>query len=122
MSHREKRCQWYLVAYDIADPRRLRKVHYRLVPKAFPVQHSVFLFREDAAGLKALARMLRSHTDGRWDDVRVYPIASPTALWMSQGQSERLAGLYPAMPTEGKLAVSVGWITRIRRLIQRRKT
>jgi len=35
----------YLISYDIADPRRLQRVHAFLRRHALPVQYSVFLAR-----------------------------------------------------------------------------
>src|SRR5207302_53333 len=44
----------YLVAYDVADPRRLRRVARVLERAALRVQKSVFLFRGEEAPLVAL--------------------------------------------------------------------
>ena len=44
----------FLIAYDIADPRRLRKVARRLERLAVRCQKSVFLFQGDEAALLAL--------------------------------------------------------------------
>ena len=35
----------YLIAYDIAAPRRLQKIHKRLCEEAIPLQNSTFLYR-----------------------------------------------------------------------------
>lgn len=48
----------YLIGYDIAHPRRLRRVARALERRAVRVQYSVFLFRGDEAGLAALLNEL----------------------------------------------------------------
>ena len=52
MSYTERR-NW-LVAYDIASPRRLARVHRYLKRHAIPVQYSVFVFHGDWSGCSPL--------------------------------------------------------------------
>lgn len=49
----------YLIAYDVADPKRLARVARRLQRVAQRVQKSVFLFRGDAATLRRVMEALR---------------------------------------------------------------
>lgn len=44
----------YLIAYDIADPKRLQRIARRLEKSALRCQKSVFLFRSTQAELEAL--------------------------------------------------------------------
>ena len=37
-------CSLYLIAYDIASPKRLQRVHRYLTDNAIPLQNSTFLF------------------------------------------------------------------------------
>src|SRR4051812_22971859 len=57
----------YLVAYDIADPRRRQRVARLLERRALRWQKSVFLFDGDAAAVAALlddaARLMRADAD-----------------------------------------------------------
>jgi CRISPR-associated protein Cas2 len=57
----------YVVAYDIADPRRLRRVARVMERRAVRCQKSVFVFRGDLPGLQALldevARLLKPAED-----------------------------------------------------------
>ncbi|HYN77476.1 MAG TPA: CRISPR-associated endonuclease Cas2, partial [Lamprocystis sp. (in: g-proteobacteria)] len=45
---------WYLVAYDIADPRRLQRLHRRLRRDGATLQESVFLVQQSQTGMAAL--------------------------------------------------------------------
>ncbi len=69
----------WLVAYDIAHPRRLRRVHAILVRYGLPVQYSVFLVHATPAGLDALFDELAAVIHPRHDDVRAYRL--PPELW-----------------------------------------
>ena len=64
----------YLIAYDIRDPKRLRKVERHLSKQARRVQYSVFAVDLTPAALDRLCRALGRLIDSRVDDVRVYPV------------------------------------------------
>jgi CRISPR-associated protein Cas2 len=64
----------HLVCYDIADPRRLGRVHRCMVRHGLPLQYSVFLVYTHKAGLQAILAELRALIDQRQDDVRAYPL------------------------------------------------
>lgn len=68
----------YLIAYDIANPRRLSRVHRCLKKQGMPVQYSVFTV---VAKRKSLIRLLESLAlllEPSEDDVRCYRL--PTAI------------------------------------------
>ncbi len=69
----------WLVTYDIASPRRLRRVHAFLKQHGIPVQYSVFLVHLDHAQLDALLEGLSERIHPRADDVRAYRL--PKELW-----------------------------------------
>lgn len=64
-----------LVCYDIADKRRLQRVHRYLKGQGVAIQYSVYyciMSRTQQAGmLQALSRLI----DPERDDVRVYPLS-----------------------------------------------
>ena len=62
----------WMVAYDIADPRRLGRVHRYLKTVAVPVQYSVFVAEESAAGVRRIRDRLAALINPREDDVRIY--------------------------------------------------
>ena len=70
----DSRSRLYLIAYDIADPRRLSRVHRILKKQGLPVQYSVFTL---VTARKALLRLLESIEDviePTEDDVRCYSL------------------------------------------------
>lgn len=64
----------YLLAYDIADPARLQRVHRAVSAQGLPLQYSVFLVPGRPAQLDALLSELREILDDAQDDIRVYPL------------------------------------------------
>ena len=71
----------WLIAYDIADPRRLAKVHRLLMSVAMPVQYSVFLGWMNDSQVANLEARLRALVDEDCDDVRLYHL--PRKAWMA---------------------------------------
>ncbi|MBN2886465.1 MAG: CRISPR-associated endonuclease Cas2 [Chromatiaceae bacterium] len=73
---------WYLLAYDIADPRRLRRIHRAVRAEGVAVQRSVFLVHGTLNALNRLLDHLETLMDPRLDDLRAYPVDEPAALWL----------------------------------------
>lgn len=76
---------WYLLCYDIADKRRLRRVHTRMKDAGIPLQYSVFLLNMGSVDLILLLDDLQELIDDGRDDVRAYPI-SPTVDYVALGR------------------------------------
>lgn len=72
--------KYWLVAYDIADPRRLARVHRVLSRHGLRLQYSLYLAQTTGAGLQALLDELRPLIDRRADDVRAYPVPARVEL------------------------------------------
>lgn len=70
MSRTERR-NW-LVAYDIANPRRLARVHRYLKRHAIPVQYSVFVLHADQIMLEGVLDAIAKRIAPNEDDVRAY--------------------------------------------------
>jgi CRISPR-associated protein Cas2 len=68
----------YLICYDIADPRRLGKLHRYMKKHCLPLQYSVFLAWENSQSLDRLMAPVKKIIKANRDDVRVYPL--PTEL------------------------------------------
>jgi CRISPR-associated protein Cas2 len=66
----------YLICYDIADPKRLGRIHRRAVKHAIFVQYSVYYLRGDQVKLQALLGEIEPLIDSSEDDVRAYSITS----------------------------------------------
>jgi CRISPR-associated protein Cas2 len=75
----------YLIAYDVADPRRLRRVARLLERRAVRCQKSVFLFRGDAAAVAALLDQAAKLLAVRDDVLQAWPLAAG-ATALSRGQ------------------------------------
>jgi CRISPR-associated protein Cas2 len=78
MSNHQSRA--YLIAYDIADPRRLARVHRCLKREAVPVQYSVFLTRTTPSQLQRIKDAVATEIDEREDDVRFYLVPDRTEV------------------------------------------
>ena len=89
---------WSLIAYDIRDPKRLRRVHGYLRKRAQALQLSVFLIKANETELDAILAGVRARADNREDDIRLYAVADPAAIWSAGTQSAAVAGLYGAQP------------------------
>jgi CRISPR-associated protein Cas2 len=64
----------WLIAYDIRDPERLRRVHRYLVKRAVPVQYSVFVTRATTHRIGTIKSGLADLIDRMCDDVRIYHV------------------------------------------------
>lgn len=62
----------YLIGYDVADPRRLARVHRHLSRNALALQRSVFALYGTSADLDDAMVALADLTHPREDDVRAY--------------------------------------------------
>jgi CRISPR-associated endonuclease Cas2 len=65
----------YLVAYDIAEPSRLRRVARALERHALRCQKSVFLFRGDQAAVEALLDLIAPRLHPDEDVVQAWKLA-----------------------------------------------
>lgn len=62
----------YLIAYDIADPKRLGKIHRYLKKLGLPLQYSVFTVSMRRKSLLKLLSGLQWRMDVKEDDIRCY--------------------------------------------------
>jgi len=83
--------QWYLLSYDIRHVKRLQKFHYRLKKRAFALQKSVFLLEADATDVQQIISLVEQYTHTLEDDVRLYPISHPKAIWSAGIQHQVFA-------------------------------
>ncbi len=64
----------HVIAYDIASPRRLTKIHRHLKQVALPIQYSVFLASCSPQELDILLKDLEVMMDLAEDDIRAYTL------------------------------------------------
>ena len=96
-----KHTHWYLVAYDITEPKRLTKVHRFLKKRGgLPLQKSVFAWMGRESTLQKLIQELKKRLDEKTDDLRIYPIASLQSidLWGKSKKSPLLTEAPPQTP------------------------
>lgn len=65
----------YLICYDIADPKRLGKVHRKAVKHAIFIQYSVYYLHGNQQQLERLLDELRQVIDETEDDIRAYTVS-----------------------------------------------
>ena len=64
----------WLICYDIADPRRLQRVHRVISRRAIPFQYSIFYVSAIRKDIESLLHAVAAEIDPRRDDVRAYPL------------------------------------------------
>lgn len=84
----------WIIAYDVAECRRLRRVRKYLAKRAFALQYSVFAADLNGRELDAIKRGLLKLIDVEKDDVRFY--AAPLDLRHRAGGACRRACTYSA--------------------------
>lgn len=67
-------CRAWLIAYDIADPRRLNRLHRFLARHAAPVQYSVYYYEGSRAAMEKLMKAIEALINPAKDDVRTYQL------------------------------------------------
>lgn len=83
----------HILAYDIANPKRLQRVHRIVRDYGIPLQYSVFILHLSRRMLLQLLEELRAEIDERKDDIRVYPVARKPRL-IHLGRNSLPAGVY----------------------------
>jgi CRISPR-associated protein Cas2 len=76
----DNQAQLYLVAYDIANPKRLVRVHSVLKKQGLPLQYSVFTVVIKRKALLRLLSVLAALIHPGQDDIRCYRLPSTTDM------------------------------------------
>ncbi|CAA6820397.1 MAG: CRISPR-associated endoribonuclease Cas2 [uncultured Thiotrichaceae bacterium] len=76
----------HIIVYDIANPKRLRRIHRLLKEQAIPLQYSVFLAYLNAADRATLLAQLDDKIQPLEDDIRLYPLPKKPA-WTNYGKA-----------------------------------
>lgn len=72
----------FVVSYDIADPKRLGRVHRILKRQGLPVQYSVFSVVMRRPQLLRLLESIDAVIDSAEDDVRCYTLPARVRTWL----------------------------------------
>ena len=70
----EKTSRLHLLSYDIANPKRLGRVHRYMRKVGVPIQYSVFVFSANAKGVTSVVKGLKRIINPKEDDIRIYPL------------------------------------------------
>lgn len=87
----------YLLCYDIADPKRLGRVHKIATENGQPIQYSVFLIYKTDEQLDQLVKELTREIEPKEDDIRIYPLNNPSTA-TTLGHPVQLDGVYLINP------------------------
>lgn len=71
----------WLVAYDICEPRRLRRAHKQLRKEGVPAQYSAFTVEADDVQIERLLGKLKALIDESVDDLRAYHLPASCTVW-----------------------------------------
>lgn len=83
----------HIIAYDIADTRRLGRIHRYLKKIAVPVQYSVFLIPCSSARLQDIKEDLEQMIDPKKDDIRLYTLPENPDITV-MGRQGAAPGIY----------------------------
>lgn len=64
----------FVIGYDIADPRRLQRVHREMCKHAAPLEYSIFLLVGSEVDKDRCLAEMTGLIDAGEDDVRCYPL------------------------------------------------
>ena len=96
---------WYLVAYDICDPARLRKVHYLLKREGLWIQRSVFLVHGTSGKLRAIIDHVATVIDLHQDQLRAWPVSEPGQIWFGGKTLDEISLIFPLAADAGPNAL-----------------
>ncbi len=66
----------WILCYDIADPKRLQRVHRAVVRHAMPFQYSIFQTVDTRAAIEFAVNEIAQHIHPECDDLRAYPLVA----------------------------------------------
>lgn len=73
--------QRWLLAHDIADPKRLQRVWRVMRKEGLPLQYSLYLLHGNRQSVQRLLARLTPLINSKHDDIRVYPLDQNTRMW-----------------------------------------
>ena len=82
----------WLICYDIADPRRLQRVHRTVSRHATPLQYSVFFTLATRKHIAYVLAEIAKHIHSREDDLRAYPLLTSVTSF-AYGRSQLPPGI-----------------------------
>jgi len=101
MVRKKSHKKWYMLVYDVREPKRLQKIHYFMKKHGIAMQKSVFILKIDNTGLYKVISGVKELVNNREDDVRIYPITTPSSIWAAGQQDKKLENLFVGTPKHG---------------------
>lgn len=92
----------FLVAYDIRDDKRLRRVHKTMKGFGWPMQYSVFICDLDTMELMAMRMRLADLIHHGADSIAVVDLGNPRERGV---QCFSFMGVAPPLPTSGPVII-----------------
>jgi CRISPR-associated protein Cas2 len=88
----------YLLAYDIREPRRLRRIHSVASGYGEPLQYSLFACDLTRSELLMLNRDLRNEIDSTVDSIAIFDLGPPATRGVA---CVAFLGVHRALPDSG---------------------
>ena len=88
----------YLIGYDIADPKRLQRIHRRMTNYATPIQYSIFLLEGSEKLLTQCLTEVMQIFHKKEDDLRIYPLPHSCSQWRLGKASLPQGIIWTALP------------------------
>ena len=79
----------FVIAFDITDNKRLKKVSKKLEQQAFRIQLSVFYIKCDLRTIKGIIKTIIELIDIDEDDFRVYRVDLKRSIFLRSSQNVR---------------------------------
>lgn len=89
------RAGWYMLCYDIANPKRLYKIHKIMKKNGIAAQKSVFFIQRTDADMNHLIGQMEKIIKFSEDDIRAYPVVNPDKVWTTGGVLESFPLIMP---------------------------
>lgn len=89
------RTAWYMFCYDIANPKRLGRVHRIMKKHGLAAQRSLFFVHGTEKRMERLLSELGKVIRSKEDDIRAYPVENPKKVWTTGGVLESFPLLIP---------------------------
>lgn len=80
----------FVIAFDIRDEKRLRKLSKEIERLAFRIQLSVFYIRCDRKKLEEIVELVHKYIEMEEDDVRIYRVDLKKSLFLRKSEDVRV--------------------------------
>ncbi len=107
------RTGWYMVCYDICHPKRLGRLYRVMKKNGISAQKSVFFVQRSEPDMKIFLKELDKIIKDKEDDIRAYPIETPSKVWTTGGVLESFPLIMPGKSKNKKAPLWKRFFKRI---------